>query len=218
MFFGKRFSGYHKKSLSGLEILVLSIITNNNGITGYELIQDINEKFKELWQASAGTIYPLLNRLSNKLLVEMTELVDESNRKKKVYRITEKGKEELKRVLEDNLEPSITTLGDYIKTIIKASVPSEETIEKMMGCFPFPEFPFEQEIDVNDYSLRNVDKIERILLHLTHGKNRLETKINTLEKKIEEYTKILDAVRGERYKNSRIIEIVDDDEEFEKDF
>ena len=31
MFFGKKFSGYHKKSLSGLDILVLSIITNGNG-------------------------------------------------------------------------------------------------------------------------------------------------------------------------------------------
>jgi len=218
MFFGKRFSGYHKKSLSGLEILVLSIITNNNGITGYELIQDINDKFKDLWQASAGTIYPLLNRLSSKLLVEMKELIDDNNRQKKVYRITERGKEELKRVLEDNLEPSITTLGDYIKTIIKASVPSEETMEKMMACFPFPEFPFEQEIDVNDYSLRNIDRLERIISHLKHGKHRIKTRLNVIESKIEEYTKILETIRAERDKNAKIIEIVDDDEEFEKDF
>jgi DNA-binding PadR family transcriptional regulator len=148
----------------------------------------------------------------------MKELVDENNRKKKVYRITEKGKEELKRVLEDNLEPSITTLGDYIKTIIKASVPSEETMEKMMGCFPFPEFPFEQDINVEDYSLRNIDKIERIISHLKHGKHRLETKLKTLEKKIAEYSKILETIRKERDKNAKIIEIVDDDEEFEKDF
>ena len=218
MFFGKRFSGYHKKSLSGLEILVLSIITNQTGITGYELIQDINDKFKDLWQASAGTIYPLLNRLSKKLLVEMKEIVDENNRKKKIYSITKKGKEELKRVLEDNLEPSINTLGDYIKTIIKASVPSEETMEKMMGCFPFPEFPFEQEIDDSDYSLRNIDKIERIITHLKHGKRRLETRLKTLEKKIEDYSQLLETLRTERDKNAKIIEIVDNDEEFEKDF
>lgn len=216
MFFGKRFSGYHKKSLSGLEILVLSIITNRNGITGYELIQDINEKFKDLWQASAGTIYPLLSRLSSKFLVEMKEIIDENNRQKKVYRITEKGKEELKRVLENNLELSITTLGDYIRTIIKASMPSEETMEKMMGCFPFSEFPFEQEIDVKDYSLRNIERLERIITHLKHGKTRLETRIKGLDKKIEEYTNILERIRAERDKNARVIEIVDDDKEFEK--
>lgn len=218
MFFGKRFSGYHKKSLSGLEILVLSIIKNRDGITGYELIQDINDKFKDLWQASAGTIYPLLNRLSNKLLVEVKEIINENNRQKKIYRITEKGKDELKRVLDDNLQPSITTLGDYIKTIIKASMPSEETMEKMMGCFPFPEFPFEQEIDVNDFSLRNIDRLERIISHLKHGKNRLVKRINSFENKIEEYVRILDTIRAERDKNAKIIEIVDDDEEFEKDF
>jgi len=216
MFFGKRFSGYHKKSSSGLEILVLSIIKNRNGITGYELIQDINKKFKDLWQASAGTIYPLLNRLLNKLLVEMKELIDENNRQKKIYRITEKGKEELIRVLEDNLEPSITTLGDYIKTIIKASVPSEELMEKMMGCFPFHEFPFDHEIDEADYSLRNIERLERIIKHLQHGKRRLETRLKVLNHKVDEYTNILVTIRAERDKNARIIEIVDYDEEFDK--
>jgi exonuclease VII small subunit len=87
-----------------------------------------------------------------------------------------------------------------------------------MGCFPFPEFPFEQEIDVNDYSLRNIHKIERIISHLNHGKDRLETKLKTLEKKIEEYSNTLDKIRTERNQNAKIIEIVDDDDEFEKDF
>ncbi len=215
MFFGKKFSGYHKKSLSGLEILVLSIITNRNGITGYELIQDINEKFKDLWQASAGTIYPLLKRLSNKLLVEMKEVIDENNRQKKVYRITETGMEELKKALEDNLEPSITTLGDYIKTIIKASMPSEVMMEKIMGCFPFPDFPFDYEVDDTDYSLRNIKNLENIIRHLKRGKHRLETRLNGLEKKIKGYTKILEMIKTERNKNTKIIEIVDDDEEFE---
>ena len=148
--------------------------------------------------------------------MEMKELIDENNRQKKIYRITEKGKEELKRVLEDNLEPSITTLGDYIKTIIKASVPSEEMMEKMMGCFPFPEFPFDHEIDEADYSLRNIERLERIIMHLKQGKRRLETRLKVLKHKVDDYTKILETIRAERDKNAKIIEIVDDDEEFDK--
>ncbi|MFX1313937.1 MAG: PadR family transcriptional regulator, partial [Promethearchaeota archaeon] len=39
---------------------------NSNGISGYEIIQEINKKFKPIWKASPGTIYPLLNRLETK--------------------------------------------------------------------------------------------------------------------------------------------------------
>jgi hypothetical protein len=39
-----------------------------------------------------------------------------------------------------------------------------------------------------------------------------------LNKKIEEYTTLLQKIKAERNKNAKIIEIVDDDEEFEKEF
>ena len=67
IFFGKRFSGYHGSSISGLEILVLSLVKNNPDITGYDIIQEVNNKFKPIWKASAGTIYPLLDRLISKV-------------------------------------------------------------------------------------------------------------------------------------------------------
>ena len=216
MFFGKKFSGYHKKSLSGLDILVLSIITNGNGVTGYDLIQDINEKFKDLWQASAGTIYPLLNRLSVNLLVETQELIDVNNRQKKIYRISEKGKEELKRVLESNLEPSINSLGDFIRTIFKASMPSEETMVRMIGHFPFPEFQFEEEIKVSDYTKPNIKRLKRLISHLEHGKRRLEAKTEEMDKKIQKYKNILKKIEIEREEilKSQRIDISDNEDEF----
>ena len=210
MFFGKKFSGYHKKSLSGLDILVLSIITNKNGITGYELIQDINDKFKDLWQASAGTIYPLLNRLSSKLLVETEELTDENNRKKKIYRISRKGKDELKRVLVNNLEPSITTLGDFIKTLFKASMPSEDMMFRMIGHFPFPEY---QEIDKSEFTYRNIENIKRVISQLEHGRQRLELRSDMLSKKIEEYQEIVDKFEAD-IKNKKNIEISENEKDF----
>ena len=214
MFFGKKFSGYHRGRLSGLDILVLSIIKNNNGISGYELIQKINKKFKDLWKASAGTIYPLLSRLAKKNLVEIEELM-KNNRQIKSYKITEAGKTALRQVLENNLEPSINCLGDYIRTIIKASVPSEKFIEKVMHCFPFPEIPFDEEINASDFSKENIERIKRIIWHLKHGKQRLEKKLDGMAEKIEKYAKILENIETERYKNAKPIEIVDNDEDFE---
>jgi len=103
MFFGKRFSGHQSGSLSGLDILVLSIIENFDGISGYALIRKINEKFKDLWRASPGTIYPLLNRLTMKGYINI-EAIIRNNRQLKLYRITESGKKGLKEILKNNLE------------------------------------------------------------------------------------------------------------------
>ncbi|GAH71584.1 unnamed protein product, partial [marine sediment metagenome] len=87
MFFGKRFSGYRGEAFSGLDLLVLSIIRSHEGISGYKISQVINRKFKPMWRASPGTIYPLLNRLNDKGFVETEEFIDKNNRKKKIYRI-----------------------------------------------------------------------------------------------------------------------------------
>lgn len=215
MFFGRRFAGYHKGMSSGLDILVLSLIKNNDGgLTGYDIIQRLNKQFRGMGSTSAGTIYPLLNRLENKNLIKSSDVI-ESKRQKKIYFITDKGVDELKQVLESNLEPSINSLGDFIKTIFKAYMPSEETMVRIIGHFPFPGFTQDYEIDEVDYSLGNVERLKRIIAHLERGKQSLEKKLNGLEKKIEKYKEVLEKIRVERDENAKIIEIIDDDEEFD---
>ena len=215
MFFGRRFAGYHKGKSSGLDILVLSLIKNNDGgLTGYDIIQRLNKQFRGMGSTSAGTIYPLLNRLENKNLIKSSDVI-ESKRQKKIYFITDKGVDELKQVLESNLEPSINSLGDFIKTIFKAYMPSEETMVRIIGHFPFPGFTQDYEIDEVDYSLGNVERLKRIIAHLERGKQSLEKKLNGLEKKIEKYKEVLEKIRVERDENAKIIEIIDDDEEFD---
>jgi len=215
MFFGRRFAGYHKGKSSGLDILVLSIIKNDDGsLTGYDIIQKLNKQFRGMGSTSAGTIYPLLNRLGKKDLIKSREVI-ESKRQRKIYIITDKGIDELKRVLERNLEPSINSLGDFIKTIFKASMPSEETMVRMIGHFPFPGFNQDYEINEYDYSLDNIERLKRIISHLEKGKQSLEKRLNGLEIKIEKYKEVLEKIRVERDEHAKVIEIIDDDDEFD---
>ena len=214
MFFGRRFSGYHRGTISGLEILVLSIIKNKSKISGYDIIQKLNKQFSGMGSTSAGTIYPLLNRLEKKALIKSSDVI-ESKRQKKIYVITDKGIDELKQVLESNLEPSINSLGDFIKTIFKASMPSEETMVRMIGHFPFPGFTQDYEIDEQDYSLLNVKRLKRIIAHLESGKQSLEQRLNGLDIRIEKYKEVLEKIRIERDVNAKVIEIVEDDEDFD---
>ena len=212
MFFGKRFSGYRGDLFSGLDILVLSIIRNREGISGYEISQEINKKFKPMWRASPGTIYPLLNRLDKKGFVETEEFVDENNRRKKIYTITIQGIERLKEVLKDNFETSMNTLGDYIRTVVNAWLPHEKRIKGVMSCFPFHCTPIEKKIDEEDYSLKNIERIERILNDLQFSKERISMRLYEIEKEIKKYKDILEDIKKKRNANTKTIPIVDDDE------
>lgn len=212
MFFGKRFSGYRGETFSGLDILVLSIIQNREGISGYEISQVINRKFKPMWRASPGTIYPLLNRLDDKGFVETEEFIDKNNRKKKIYRISDLGMDRLKEVLKDNFESSMNTLGDYIRTIVNAWLPNENRIRGVMSCFPYHCAPIEREFNHEDYSLTNIHRIERVIKDLKFSRERISIRLEDISNEIQKFEKILKNLLEKREENIKTIPIVDDDE------
>jgi DNA-binding PadR family transcriptional regulator len=211
MFFGKRFSGHESGIISGLDILVFSIIENYDGISGYDLIRKINDKFEKLWHASPGTIYPLLNRLDKKGFIEM-EMVMKNNRNLKLYRITELGQKKLKEVLKSNLEPSINTLGEYLRTIVQTWIPNEDRIHSMMSCFPYHREQSSRNINEEDYSIANIERVKRILNELKFSKNRISKRLEHIERRISHFEELLDDLKSKREKNTRTIEIVDEEE------
>jgi len=211
MFFGKRFSGHEGGIFSGLDILVLSIIENYDGISGYDLARSINKKFNKLWHASPGTIYPLLNRLAKKGFIAM-EVVTKNNRNIKLYRITESGQIRLKEVLKSNLEPSIDTLGEYLRTIVQTWIPDEDRIHSMMSCFPFHREHSHRDIDEEDYSIANIERVKRIVSELNFSKSRISKRLDNIDKRISHFNVVLSDLKSKREENTKTIEIVDDDE------
>ncbi len=214
MFFGKRFSGHEGGIFSGLDILVLSIIENYDGISGYDLARKINKKFNKLWHASPGTIYPLLNRLAKKGFIEM-EVIIKNNRNIKLYRITESGQIRLKEVLKNNLEPSINTLGEFLRTIVQTWIPNEDSIHSMMSCFPYNREHSHRSIDTEDYSIRNIERVKRILGELNFSKSRISKRMDHIDERISHLEELLSDLQNKREENTKTIEIVDDDD-FEK--
>ena len=211
MFFGKRFSGHESGIVSGLDILVLSIIENYDGISGYDLIRNINDKFEKLWHASPGTIYPLLNRLTKKGFAQM-EMVIKNNRNLKLYRITELGQKKLKEVLKSNLEPSINTLGEFLRTIVQTWIPNEDSIHSMMSWFPYHREHSHRTINEEDYSIANIERVKRILGELSFSKNRISKRLDHIDKRISHFEGLLKELKNKRKLNTKTIEIVDDEE------
>lgn len=73
-----------------LKMLVLKIISERP-IHGYDIINEIESKTMGHWVPSPGSIYPALDFLESKGYITMEEID-----RKKVYTITEEGKEALK--------------------------------------------------------------------------------------------------------------------------
>lgn len=206
MFFGKRFNSYHSGSISGLELLVLSIIKNRNGISGYDIIQEIDTKFKGMWKASAGTIYPLLSRLSDKNYVSIEQVV-ENNRLKKLYHITDKGVNELQNTLNSNFRRSIDSLGDYIQTVIKAIPRFEKNVDVMFCGFPFHACSPQEEVDPSDLSQTNINRIQKAIADLDKTRDKLLKRVEIVESQIKKHRDLLEKIEEDREKNKKEISI-----------
>lgn len=94
-----------KKGL--LDVCVLSVL-NRGESYGYKIIKDMN-KYIEL---SESTLYPILRRLETGKCVTVRS-IEHEGRLRKIYTITEAGKQQLREFLDDWKE--VETIYNYIK-------------------------------------------------------------------------------------------------------
>jgi PadR family transcriptional regulator PadR len=81
-------------------LLVLSVIERKD-MYGYQIIKDIELRSEKVFTLNEGTLYPILHSLEKeKLLVSYWD-ESESARKRKYYRMTDKGRKELARKREE---------------------------------------------------------------------------------------------------------------------
>lgn len=100
--------------------LYLLALLNDGPRHGYEVIQDLEQRFNGLYSPSAGTVYPRLAKLEEEGLVERT---DEG--RKAVYRITEAGRAEVRERQDDlasldvDLDLSVRKLADEVRSRVR---------------------------------------------------------------------------------------------------
>jgi DNA-binding PadR family transcriptional regulator len=101
--------------------LYLLALLNEGPRHGYEVIQDLEQRFNGLYSPSAGTVYPRLAKLEEEGLVERT---DEG--RKAVYRITEAGRAEVRAraddvaALESDLDHSVRELAEEVRSRVSS--------------------------------------------------------------------------------------------------
>lgn len=83
-----------------LKFLILKLLEEKD-MHGYEIMDQLGKKIG--WKPSTGAVYPKLQDMELNGLVEATE-TKENGKIKKTYKLTEKGKEELKKTKEKKKE------------------------------------------------------------------------------------------------------------------
>lgn len=94
-----------------LELAILGAL-KEKPMHGYELKKRLSFLLGHLWKISFGSLYPALKRLEAKDAVEKAYTVKEKTRNRYVYRITPKGEEIFRKLLEDTHKISEITDSD----------------------------------------------------------------------------------------------------------
>ena len=81
-----------------IDILLLSMISSRE-MYGYEIVKVLKEKSDEAYNMSEGTLYPALKRLEKKKWLESYWAEFPSGGRRKYYRMTDDGRNELDRKL-----------------------------------------------------------------------------------------------------------------------
>lgn len=75
--------------------------------SGYDIRRAIDASTSNFWQESYGQIYPMLRRLEEEGLATRTTKAGRGGRTRHVYAITEDGRQELHRWLEEPTDPEV---------------------------------------------------------------------------------------------------------------
>ena len=84
-----------KELLKGTTTLLILQLLSEGDKYGYEMTRELEKRSEELFQLKEGTLYPILHALENDDMIEAYWEETTSARKRKYYRITDKGRKGL---------------------------------------------------------------------------------------------------------------------------
>lgn len=86
----------NKEMLKGSTVVLVLSMLNREPMYGYQMIKEIEKESNSVFSFKEGTLYPILHSLESKNMIESYWWGSEGSRQRKYYRLTTKGKSELK--------------------------------------------------------------------------------------------------------------------------
>jgi len=114
-----------KETQKGYIRIAVLILLSKKPYHGYEIMREIKERTLGFWTPTAGGIYPILRNLEDSKYIEGKWDL-QKKRKRKIFRITEAGKQVLKRSLakESQIANSMSGLfTEFMKDVLDLEKP-----------------------------------------------------------------------------------------------
>lgn len=86
-----------KKMLKGNTVVLILSMLEREPMYGYQMIKEIERVSDGVFKFKEGTLYPILHSLETKKMIESYWWGQEGSRQRKYYRLTSKGRAELKK-------------------------------------------------------------------------------------------------------------------------
>ena len=127
-----------KDKLTPLEFTILESVFNRK-ISGYDLMEKLNNHFSGQWEAQSGTIYPILSKLKRGGFLDSKEIKSPLGPLKKVYFLTEAGNHLIKYKVNKNfieqlkfVENFLTELSSiYVHSLLNDGIKDDQTNAKI---------------------------------------------------------------------------------------
>lgn len=165
-----------------LKLVILSSLEEKE-MSGSEIMEKIHKEFG--WKPSCGSVYPVLNSLEEENLAKVTSSENKSH--KKIYSLTTRGKEDLKKkkLQRQSLADEMLRIHKMVAALYNVDV---NKMESMMRKMEEGKVPFEQvHGEVEELKL----ELFRILSEdLLKEKKNAEDVRKTLRRTIKELKKI----------------------------
>ena len=139
---------------------MILLILGKKEAHGYEILQELSKSFSGVWEPKSGTIYPALNSLEERGFLESRKVEQEDKPDKKIYEITDEGREVLEEVFE-SFEEEVEYSEDFGAIIL-------DYIGRKFGSHFFKRFLRE---DMREIKREKMRKLKRKLKE-NHWKHR----------------------------------------------
>lgn len=81
-----------KSLIAGSTTLIILGLLSTGDMYGYQMIDELEKRSRNVFTLKAGTLYPLLHSLEQKGMIESYEVDTPDARPRKYYRLTKRGK------------------------------------------------------------------------------------------------------------------------------
>jgi PadR family transcriptional regulator PadR len=175
----KTTANWMKEAKKGYIRVAVLILINNKPSHGYEIMKEIKDRTRGVYNPTPGGVYPILRDLEKKGYTK-GKWTKQNNRNIKTYRITEKGKTILKNAIVKQ-----SKIANNMNTLFQEFARDVLNVESTKVPIPIMPGPFEIFLE-KETKITTTDELKQKRKQLKEHISMMQEKVKSIEKELNE--------------------------------